>query len=127
MRAVAVRVVCAVAIIAAGLAVPLAGIASATDISKPVSVNAPALKLTFANTGDNALLDFSGVTNQVVKVTTIAGTYAANCDVMVWVLKKTTTVAGPVCGGIAGTTGDITLASDATYTIKVDTQMHTPA
>ena len=127
MRAVTLRVVCAVTIIAAGLAVPLAGTASATDISKPVSANAPALKLTFAAIGDNALLDFSGLNNQVVKVTTSAGTYAANCDVMVSVLKKTTTVAGPVCGGIAGTTGDITLASDATYTIKVDTQGHTPA
>jgi hypothetical protein len=114
-------------LITAGLAVPLAGTASATDISKPISANGPALKLTFANIGDNGAITFSGMQNQVVNVTTSAGTYAANCDVMVSVLKGATTIAGPVCGGIAGTTGNFTLGSNATYTIKVDTQGHTPA
>src|SRR5204862_4634401 len=83
MRVVAVRVVCAVALITAGLAVPFIGTASATDISKPISANGPALKLTFANIGDNAAITFSGLKNQIVNVTTSSGTYAANCDVMV--------------------------------------------
>jgi hypothetical protein len=127
MRATAIRVLCLVTLITAGLAVPLASAAAAKDISKPVSANGPALKLTFTTVGQNGALTFSGIKNQVVSVNTSAGTYAANCDVMVSVLKKTTTVAGPVCGGISGTTGNINLSSDATYTIKVDTQNHTPA
>jgi hypothetical protein len=127
MHSVLARGICAVTLVAGGLVVASPGVASAVDISKPVSANAPAVTLAFANTGDNAALSFSGLKNQVVKVTTSAGTYASNCDVMVSVLKLTTTIAGPVCGGIAGTSGDINLPNDATYTIKVDTQGNAPA
>src|SRR6476659_8515032 len=127
MHAVTIRVLCAVTLITAGLAVPLVGTASATDISKPISANGPALKLTFANIGDNGAITFSGIKNQVVNVTTSAGTYAANCDVMVSVLTGAITIAGPVSGGAPGATGNLTLGSYATYTIKVDTQGHTPA
>ena len=83
MRVVATRVLCAVTLITAGLAVPFMGTASAKDIAKPISANAPALKVTFTTVGQNGALTFSGIKNQVVAVTTSAGTYAANCDVMV--------------------------------------------
>lgn len=127
MRGIALRGLCVSALVASGLAVPLAGTASAKDVKKPISANAPALKVTFGALGDNGALTFSGIKNQTVKVKTSAGTYAANCDVMVTILKNTTVVAGPVCGGIAGTTGNVSLPANATYTIKLDTQGHAPA
>ena len=112
------------ALLVSGLVVPVmqARPAFAAAVAKKaLSPNGPALKLTFTNPGDQAAVTFSALHNEVVAVATSAGTYAANCDVMVSVKKANgTVIAGPMCGGQAGASGNITIPADATYTIFVD-------
>jgi hypothetical protein len=90
----------------------------------PMSYSAsarPALKVTFTNPGDQAAVTFSALHNEVVAFATSAGTYAANCDVVVSVKKANgTVIAGPICGGQSSASGNITIPADATYTIFVD-------
>ena len=112
------------ALLVSGLVLPLAGgqpVFAAVLTKKALSPNGPALTLTFANPGDQAAVTFSALHNEVVAVATSAGTYAANCDVMVSVKKANgTVIAGPMCGGQSGASGNITIPADATYTIFVD-------
>jgi hypothetical protein len=89
-------------------------VGAATVTKKALSPNCPALKLTFVNPGDQAAVTFSALHNEVVAVATTAGTYASNCAVMVSVKKGSTTIAGPICGGQSGASGNITIPSDAT-------------
>src|SRR3954447_17279928 len=88
------------AVTAPGLVSPAAAAAST---SKVISPNAKALKLSFTVPGKGARVSFSGLKDQVVRVTDSAGDFADNCDVMLSLVKGSTTIVAPLCAGQAGT------------------------
>ena len=94
--------------------------AEAAVVTKVVSVNTAALAIDLSTAGKDGKVTFSGLTGQVVKVATSAGTFAANCDVNVSLLKGATTLVPAFCGGQAGVSADFSLPSNATYTVLVD-------
>lgn len=96
--------------------------AAGADVTKAASPNGPLTKLTITTPGGNGLVTFTGIVNQVVSVATSAGTFVDNCDVNVSIVKPdgVTTLAGPVCGGQAGTITGVTIPKSGTYTVLVD-------
>ena len=89
-------------------------------IKKALSPNGSALLIAFTTPGKTAQVSFSGLTGEVINVSTSAGTFAANCDVQLSLQNpQGSTIAGRVCAGQAGALPQQALAADGTYTIVV--------
>jgi hypothetical protein len=105
------------AVMGAGAGAEAAGAASGpTAVQSP---NGPSVKLIFATGGETGAVTFTGLLGEKIHVDTSGGTFAANCDLQVTLLKLNgTPLSGPVCGGQSGTTTTVALPRDGTYTVR---------
>src|SRR4051794_24853680 len=109
---------------AAGLIGATQHAASAADVAKLISPNAPAIAAATSAAGDNIRVKFQGLSGQAMNIATSGGTFASNCAAQLSVLKPdgVTVLGGPVCAGRAGALNAVPITAAGLYTVLVDPQ-----
>ena len=122
-KLVSVTTCLAMAVATVGLAIATATVAEAAVTAKKINVNAQPVAVSVINPGDDGSASFSGLVGQTVTVTTSAGTFASNCDVLVSLRNSLSVdLTTPVCGGQTVTLPAVALTKNSTYTVFLDVQ-----
>jgi hypothetical protein len=93
---------------------------SADPANSTITANGPKVTFTASHTGQGQNFTFNGTVNEVVTLTTSAGTFPNGCDLSIEIISPSgSEVTGAGCLAQSGTISDATLPGTGTYTIEV--------